>query len=154
MSDTTWTGRIIPDTYDIDCVALIHIFFRDEDLHYSDTNETAHLIKYITTASSLIYCPECPNKPLYSGVWAPKKIANPFFFEDKTPFASLYPISAIGIEMWTMTKVCSLPLGTKLNYSVFLSPAVPPKFFKNLPIFRFYDDQASYKLYPVYWASL
>merc|ERR1712176_592396 len=50
------------------------------------------------------WAPPLIDNPNYSGVWAPRKIPNPDFYEDKTPFASLLPISAVGIEMWTMTK--------------------------------------------------
>jgi len=50
------------------------------------------------------WAPPLIDNPNYSGVWAPRKIENPDFFEDATPFASLLPISAVGIEMWTMTK--------------------------------------------------
>jgi len=50
------------------------------------------------------WAPPMIENPNYSGVWAPRKIANPGFFEDKTPFASLMPITAVGLELWTMTK--------------------------------------------------
>lgn len=50
------------------------------------------------------WAPPLIDNPNYSGVWAPRKIPNPGFFEDKTPFASFLPITAVGIEMWTMTK--------------------------------------------------
>jgi len=50
------------------------------------------------------WAPPLIDNPNYSGVWSPKQIPNPEFFEDKTPFASLMPITAVGIEMWTMTK--------------------------------------------------
>jgi hypothetical protein len=37
------------------------------------------------------YAPQIDN-PAYKGVWAPAKIANPNFYEDKTPLAAgLYP---------------------------------------------------------------
>ncbi|TVY42293.1 Calnexin-like protein [Lachnellula subtilissima] len=42
-----------------------------------------------------------PTSPAYKGVWAPRKIKNPAFFEDKTP-ANLEPMGAIGFEIWTM----------------------------------------------------
>lgn len=41
------------------------------------------------------------DNPEYKGVWAPRKIKNPDFFEDKTP-ANLEPMGAIGFEIWTM----------------------------------------------------
>jgi len=50
------------------------------------------------------WAPPLIDNPNYSGVWSPRKIPNPDFYEDKTPFTSLLPISAVGIEMWTMTK--------------------------------------------------
>lgn len=50
------------------------------------------------------WAPPLIDNPDYSGVWAARRIPNPDFFEDKTPFASLLPITAVGIEMWTMSK--------------------------------------------------
>lgn len=41
------------------------------------------------------------DNPLYKGIWEPKKIANPDYFEDKNP-ANLEPIGALGFEIWTM----------------------------------------------------
>lgn len=41
------------------------------------------------------------DNPDYKGVWAPRKIANPDFFEDKTP-SNFEPMAGIGIELWTM----------------------------------------------------
>ena len=38
------------------------------------------------------------------GKWAPRKIANPAFFEDEVPFTSFSAISAVGFELWTMTE--------------------------------------------------
>ncbi|RAL63161.1 hypothetical protein DID88_004241 [Monilinia fructigena] len=35
------------------------------------------------------------------GVWAPRKIKNPDYYEDKTP-SNLEPMGAIGFEIWTM----------------------------------------------------
>ena len=36
------------------------------------------------------------------GVWKPRKIANPAFFEDLHPFR-MTPFSAVGLELWSMT---------------------------------------------------
>lgn len=36
------------------------------------------------------------------GVWKPRKIANPDFFEDQHPFR-MSAISAVGLELWSMT---------------------------------------------------
>ncbi|VDO40620.1 unnamed protein product [Haemonchus placei] len=41
--------------------------------------------------------------PAYRGVWAPRQIENPHFFEPK-PFDGLATITAIGIELWTMSQ--------------------------------------------------
>nr|CDJ80208.1 Calreticulin calnexin domain containing protein [Haemonchus contortus] len=41
--------------------------------------------------------------PAYRGVWAPRQIENPHFFEPK-PFEGLATITAIGIELWTMSQ--------------------------------------------------
>jgi len=42
------------------------------------------------------------ENPAYKGPWAPRKIPNPSYFEDKTP-SNFEPIGAIGYELWTMT---------------------------------------------------
>lgn len=36
------------------------------------------------------------------GVWKPRKIPNPAFFEDLQPFR-MSPFSALGLELWSMT---------------------------------------------------
>lgn len=36
------------------------------------------------------------------GVWKPRKIANPAFFEDLQPFR-MSAFSALGLELWSMT---------------------------------------------------
>ncbi|CEF67088.1 Calreticulin [Strongyloides ratti] len=46
--------------------------------------------------------PKIPN-PNYKGVWSPKLIENPNYFLPK-PFDEMLPFSAIGIELWTMSK--------------------------------------------------
>jgi len=38
------------------------------------------------------------------GKWAPKKIPNPGYFEEDTPFENLLPINAVGFELWTMSE--------------------------------------------------
>lgn len=43
------------------------------------------------------------DNPNYKGKWEPRKIPNPVYFEDKDPFKSLSVISAIGLELWSMT---------------------------------------------------
>lgn len=43
------------------------------------------------------------DNPKYKGPWAPRKIENPNYFEDKSP-SNFEPIGAIGIEIWTMQK--------------------------------------------------
>ncbi|XP_075150733.1 calnexin 99A isoform X2 [Haematobia irritans] len=42
------------------------------------------------------------DNPNYKGKWAARKIPNPDFFEDLKPF-KMTPISAIGIELWSMS---------------------------------------------------
>lgn len=46
--------------------------------------------------------PRIPN-PAFKGVWAPRQIENPNYFEPK-PFEGLAPITVIGIELWTMSQ--------------------------------------------------
>jgi hypothetical protein len=41
-----------------------------------------------------------PN-PAYKGLWSPRQIPNPNFFEDLHP-AYFHPIAGVGIEIWTM----------------------------------------------------
>ncbi|KAF9387930.1 hypothetical protein CPC16_006773 [Podila verticillata] len=43
------------------------------------------------------------DNPDYKGVWAPRKIPNPSFFEDKHP-SNFDKIGAVGFEIWTMQK--------------------------------------------------
>ena len=43
------------------------------------------------------------KNPAYKGVWTPKLIPNPHYFEPG-PFDGIAPIHAIGIELWTMSK--------------------------------------------------
>ena len=38
------------------------------------------------------------------GKWAPRKIENPAYFEDETPYFSLTPIVAVGFELWSMNE--------------------------------------------------
>jgi calnexin len=35
------------------------------------------------------------------GVWAPREIANPSYFEDLHPFLSIAPMAGIAVEVWT-----------------------------------------------------
>lgn len=46
--------------------------------------------------------PMIPN-PAFKGIWTPKKIPNLEFFEDKEPFKSLTEVTAVGLELWSMT---------------------------------------------------
>ena len=41
---------------------------------------------------------------LFQGKWAPRKIDNPAYFEDDTPFFSLTSIEAVGFELWSMSE--------------------------------------------------
>lgn len=43
------------------------------------------------------------DNPNYQGKWSPKKIPNPDFFEDNDPFSRITTISAVGIELWSMS---------------------------------------------------
>lgn len=46
------------------------------------------------------FAPQIDN-PAYKGVWAPRKIDNPDYFEDKNPY-TLNPIAGVAFEWWTM----------------------------------------------------
>ncbi|XP_068158311.1 calnexin-like [Drosophila tropicalis] len=41
--------------------------------------------------------------PNFQGIWTPRKIPNPDFFEDLKPFQTMAPISAVGLELWSMS---------------------------------------------------
>ncbi|EFP09315.1 CRE-CNX-1 protein [Caenorhabditis remanei] len=43
------------------------------------------------------------SNPAYKGKWAPRLIDNPNYFEPR-PFEGLSPITAVGIELWTMSE--------------------------------------------------
>merc|ERR1711981_485941 len=47
------------------------------------------------------WAPPMIDNPAYKGVWKPRKIANPKYYEDKTP-ANFEPMGALGFELWTM----------------------------------------------------
>lgn len=40
--------------------------------------------------------------PVFQGIWKPRKIPNPEYFEDLQPF-KMTPFSAVGLELWSMT---------------------------------------------------
>lgn len=45
----------------------------------------------------------CDSKSwCFQGVWKPRKIPNPAYFEDLHPFR-MTPFSAVGLELWSMT---------------------------------------------------
>ncbi|RNA15718.1 calnexin, partial [Brachionus plicatilis] len=50
------------------------------------------------------WTPPLIENPNYQGKWEPRKLPNPEFFEDKDPFKSLLPFSAVGLELWSMTE--------------------------------------------------
>lgn len=54
-------------------------------------------------------CPVCCSKGWFQsaclqGKWSPRKIENPAYFEDDSPFTSFSSISAVGFELWTMSE--------------------------------------------------
>ena len=44
-----------------------------------------------------------PSCLCLQGKWAPRKVPNPAYFNDQTPFFNLTPITSIGLELWTMS---------------------------------------------------
>jgi calnexin len=42
------------------------------------------------------------DNPEYKGKWAPRKIENPEFFDDATPY-KMMTIGSIGFELWTLS---------------------------------------------------
>jgi len=41
--------------------------------------------------------------PAYKGKWKPRRIANPDYFHDPEPFNRMTSVSAVGIELWSMS---------------------------------------------------
>lgn len=39
---------------------------------------------------------------LVQGIWAPRKIDNPDYFDDPTPLKNIAPIGGVALEIWTM----------------------------------------------------
>ena len=35
-------------------------------------------------------------------MWSPRKIANPDYYDDKTPLKNIAPIGGVALEIWTM----------------------------------------------------
>ncbi len=60
---------------------------------------------FLLISSVSLYLVSFLGSPLCfpQGKWEPRRIPNPSFFEDKTPFRHLLPISAVGFELWTMS---------------------------------------------------
>ncbi|OON17650.1 calreticulin family protein, partial [Opisthorchis viverrini] len=50
------------------------------------------------------WSPPLIANPAFKGVWKPAKIKNPDYYYDNSPFKNLQPVSAIGIELWTMNE--------------------------------------------------
>ena len=40
---------------------------------------------------------------ILQGIWKPKRIPNPAYFEDDHPFDNMLTITAVGLELWTMS---------------------------------------------------
>lgn len=49
------------------------------------------------------WTPPLIANPNFKGIWVPRKLPNPNYYEDKNPFESVSPISALGLELWSMT---------------------------------------------------
>jgi len=43
------------------------------------------------------------TNPAYKGKWKPRRIANPDYFHDPEPFDRMTSVSAVGIELWSMS---------------------------------------------------
>ncbi|KAG5452482.1 Calnexin [Clonorchis sinensis] len=50
------------------------------------------------------WSPPLIANPAFKGIWKPAKIKNPDYYYDNSPFKNLQPVSAIGIELWTMNE--------------------------------------------------
>lgn len=61
------------------------------------------LIVLLTPLAFLSYRAPMIDNPAYKGVWKPRKVANPAFFEDKHP-SNFEKIGAIAFELWTVTE--------------------------------------------------
>nr|CAH8853602.1 unnamed protein product [Trichobilharzia regenti] len=49
------------------------------------------------------WSPPLISNPAYKGIWKPRKIPNPNYFEEKNPYRGLAEVSAVGLELWSMT---------------------------------------------------
>jgi len=47
--------------------------------------------------------PPMITNPAFKGKWKPQRIPNPDYFHDPEPFDRMTPISAVGIELWSMS---------------------------------------------------
>jgi hypothetical protein len=43
------------------------------------------------------------SPPSRAGAWAPRRIKNAAYFQDLNPYASIAPMSALAVEVWTTT---------------------------------------------------
>jgi calnexin len=49
------------------------------------------------------WSPPMIDNPSYKGKWSARMIPNPDFFEDNEPYKTMSPISALGLELWSMS---------------------------------------------------
>jgi len=66
------------------------------------------------------------NNPAYKGVWAPRKIKNDAYFVDPSPYNSIAPMSAIAVEVWTVSAGILFD-----NFAVTADSAVALEFARN-----------------------
>ena len=63
---------------------------------------------------------------MYIGVWAPRKIKNDAYFVDPSPYNSIAPMSAIAVEVWTVSAGILFD-----NFAVTADSAVALEFARN-----------------------
>jgi len=61
-------------------------------------------MSYPSNTDSTLYSAPYIDNPLYKGVWAPRKIKNPDYFEDKTP-ANLEPMGAVSYSKYGVKRL-------------------------------------------------
>ena len=88
--------------------SLAFLFSLFLSLTHSPLDVTAVLAIPCSFYSRFLFPPPTHPSPAYrrppQGIWKPRKIKNPDYFEEPNPVDRLTPIGAIGLELWTMSE--------------------------------------------------
>lgn len=74
------------------------------------------------------------KNPAFKGVWKARMIPNPDHYVPEKPLEGLAPISAVGIELWTMSKQILFGLPSQCTNPY--SPHVMNDFWRNDRMFE------------------